>query len=50
MDNIGASLRFGKYKGVPLGQVPSNYIRWLMNSSKETVKDMEDELVRRGAV
>ena len=38
------TLAFGKYSGVPLSEVPPSYLRWLLDSSRETVRDVKEYL------
>lgn len=49
--NVGAEevMGFGKYKGTPMSQVPTNYLEWCIEnlSFPDTVQMMKEELERR---
>jgi hypothetical protein len=40
-------LKFGKYQDQDIRDVPREYLEWLLQSNKETVRAVEEELVRR---
>lgn len=42
-----AKLGFGKYRDYDLEEVPESYLQWLINNSKEKIKQYESELERR---
>lgn len=42
-------LRFGKYKGQQITDVPTEYLEWLVQQNKNTLADIEEELERRVA-
>lgn len=44
------TLGFGKFKDVPIEQVPESYLQWLINSNKQKIADLEAELARRALV
>ncbi len=41
-------LKFGKYKGWPLSEVPTDYLTWLARESRSTAHEVEQELELRG--
>ena len=43
----GKTLSFGKYKGVPIAQIPSPYLLWLVESMESDAADIRTELERR---
>jgi len=38
---------YGKYKGHDIRSVPATYLEWLIESSRDTIRDAEEELRRR---
>lgn len=53
MSNLSDFLPFGKFKGVPIGEVPENYLRWLLTKPdlRPGVRRMADmELGRRATI
>ncbi len=40
-------LRFGKYKGRPISELPSEYLQFLIQSATETIDECKNELDRR---
>jgi hypothetical protein len=45
-----AVLTFGKYNGVELSAVPSDYLEWLISTRKKDIQTYQDELDRRAVV
>lgn len=43
-------LQFGKHQGKDIGDVPQDYLLWLINSTEETLKMIEEELERRDKI
>jgi hypothetical protein len=44
------TLVFGRYKGAPLEEVPTDYLHWLKTIARERLKDaIEEELAARRA-
>jgi hypothetical protein len=37
-------MRFGKYRGKELINIPDNYKYWLLDASRELILDLEDDL------
>jgi len=44
-----ATMKFGRYEGQPLMQVPAQYLQWVVKNSddREAVEAAETELARR---
>jgi putative quorum-sensing-regulated virulence factor len=38
---------FGKHKGLPLSEVPEDYLEWYLRTTKEQITTIEEELQRR---
>jgi hypothetical protein len=43
-------MEFGKYKDRSLGDVPSDYLVWLLRKSKTNVREIRNELKNRGVI
>jgi hypothetical protein len=41
------TLDFGKYRGYSIRDVPREYLDWLLDSNRRTVREIEAELERR---
>jgi hypothetical protein len=41
-------LNFGKFAGLDLEEIPTNYLRWLYQSTRETNADIRREFLERG--
>lgn len=44
------TLRFGKYKGYDLSEVPDDYLRWLISTQEKRLDEYRHELDRRNAM
>jgi hypothetical protein len=44
------TLKFGKYKGEDIQNVPTEYLRFLVGSAQETITEVQAELSRRELV
>jgi hypothetical protein len=38
---------FGRHKGVPLSEVPEDYLEWYLRTTREQIATIEEELQRR---
>ena len=41
------TLQYGKYNGFGVSEVPSEYLKWLVQSNRESLESAEAELRRR---
>jgi hypothetical protein len=50
MDATVAKIRFGKHKGTPVGEVPTDYLAWVMRTVRTPPLVVKQELQRRSSM
>ncbi len=40
-------LKFGKYRGMPIEEVPTEYLEWMLDTNQRMIATIEQELDRR---